>query len=83
MRRCARSVARSVLIDLLRGMLERLKDATPSGQPYLSAKVLPLLRREASRRDARLSCPSRAFARIWLSSSGKIRWDLDFHLADS
>jgi hypothetical protein len=59
-RRCARSVARSVLIDLLRGMLERLKDATPAGRPYLIAKVLPLLRREASRLRARLSCPSRA-----------------------
>ena len=40
-------LSRSVLIDLLRGMLERLKDATPAGRPYSIAKVLPLLRREA------------------------------------
>src|SRR5579862_6182402 len=37
----------SARIDLLRGMLERLKDATPAGRHYLIAKVLPLLRREA------------------------------------
>lgn len=38
---------RSAGIDLLRGMLTRLEDVTPAGQPYLMAKVLPLLRREA------------------------------------
>lgn len=40
-------LSRSTRIDLLRGMLERLKDATPSGRHYLIAKVLTVLRREA------------------------------------
>jgi hypothetical protein len=34
-------------LDLLRGMLCRLEDATSAGQHYLMEKVLPLLRREA------------------------------------
>lgn len=34
-------------LDLLRGMLERLEDATPAGQGYMMTKILPLLRREA------------------------------------
>jgi hypothetical protein len=34
-------------LDLLRGMLCRLEDATSAGQHYLMDKVLPLLRREA------------------------------------
>ena len=41
------ALSRRTQIDLLRGMLERLKDATPAGRHYLIAKVLPLLRREA------------------------------------
>jgi hypothetical protein len=40
-------LSRSARIDLLRGMLERLRDATPAGRHYLIAKVLPLLRGEA------------------------------------
>lgn len=40
-------LSRSARIDLLRGMLERLKDATLAGRPYLIAKFLLLLRREA------------------------------------
>lgn len=46
-------LSRSARIDLLRGMLERLKDATPAGRTYLIAKVLPLLRREAFDSDGR------------------------------
>ena len=34
-------------LDLLRGMLSRLEDATAAGQHYLMDKVLPLLRGEA------------------------------------
>lgn len=40
-------LVRSARLDLLRGMLSRLIDATPAGQHYLMAKILPLLRREA------------------------------------
>jgi hypothetical protein len=40
-------LSRSTQIDLLREMLERLKDATPAGRHYLIEKVLPMLRREA------------------------------------
>lgn len=40
-------LARSERMDLLRGMLSRLADATPGGQYNLMSKVLPLLRREA------------------------------------
>jgi hypothetical protein len=38
-------------LDLLRGMLCRLEDATLAGQHYLMDKVLPLLRREALDRN--------------------------------
>jgi len=34
-------------LDLLRGMLSRMEDATSAGRHYLMDKVLPLLRREA------------------------------------
>jgi hypothetical protein len=38
-------------LDLLRGMLCRLEDATSAGQHYLMEKVLPLLHREARDRN--------------------------------
>jgi hypothetical protein len=38
-------------LDLLRGMLCRLEDATSAGRHYLMDKVLPLLRREALDRN--------------------------------
>ncbi len=40
-------LARHERLDLLRGMLARLEDATPAGQTYMMTKILPLLRREA------------------------------------
>ena len=40
-------LVRGARLELLRGMLSRLIDATPGGQHYLMAKILPLLRREA------------------------------------
>jgi hypothetical protein len=40
-------LARSTRLELLRGMLCQLEDATSAGQRYLMTKVVPLLRREA------------------------------------
>jgi hypothetical protein len=39
-------LSRRERIDLLRGILAQLKEATPAGRQYLISKVLPLLRRE-------------------------------------
>ncbi len=49
----AAPLAREARLDLLRGMLVRLAEATPAGQYYLMAKVLPLLHEEASERGQR------------------------------
>jgi hypothetical protein len=46
-------LGRRARLDLLRGMLSRLVDATPGGQYYLMSKVLPLLRQEALEPRAR------------------------------
>lgn len=43
----AAPLARETRLDLLRGMLCRLDDATAAGQQYLMTKVVPLLRGEA------------------------------------
>lgn len=52
-------LARETRLDLLRGMLCRLQDVTPAGQHYLMAKMLPLLRREATDRGQRFRAPDR------------------------
>jgi hypothetical protein len=53
-------LTRSERLDLLRGMLSRLVDATPAGQHHLMRKVLPLLRREALDPSARFQPNHRA-----------------------
>lgn len=53
-------LTRRARLELLRGMLTRLVDATPAGQHYLMAKVIPLLRREALEPNARFQPNHRA-----------------------